>query len=324
MSSVLVISGHPDLKQSYTNTVVISELEERLEDIEVRRLDELYPDYRIDVEAEHKALLEADVVVLQFPFYWYSMPALLKKWMDDVFTFNFAYGPEGDKLKGKDFFLSFTVGGPEESYSPLGYNHFSVEQMLRPIEQTAYLAGLNYHNPVYAHRMVYIPDVYNTLEDVQARAQDQANRLIERIREVTESDQSRIKKFIARWFREFDVLPEDSQFFTGHLSEQLNLQMPEGNFRGHSGFREWYAMARATFKPGCDHQVEQVEIKESESGYQLALRVRLIADSFDDSPLKGESLNMLVNEVWQVSLDNDGHVTIHDYQVVPVTHNEIK
>ncbi|GAL26611.1 NAD(P)H oxidoreductase YRKL [Vibrio variabilis] len=46
-------------------------------------------------------MIKADVIVLQFPFYWYSMPALLKKWMDDVFSFNFAYGPEGDKLKVK-------------------------------------------------------------------------------------------------------------------------------------------------------------------------------------------------------------------------------
>jgi len=47
-------------------------------------------------------LLEHDRIVLQFPMYWYSMPPLLKKWLDDVLTYNFAYGSKGDKLKGKD------------------------------------------------------------------------------------------------------------------------------------------------------------------------------------------------------------------------------
>ncbi|MDN3684446.1 hypothetical protein QW180_15975 [Vibrio sinaloensis] len=36
------------------------------------------------------------------------------------------------------------MGGPAESYDPLGYNHFTVEQLLMPIQQTAYLAGMNY------------------------------------------------------------------------------------------------------------------------------------------------------------------------------------
>lgn len=169
MSKVLVISGHPNLAESHTNTFILKKLQSGLSDVSVRCLDELYPDYKIDVPAEQQALTEADVVVLQFPFYWYSVPALMKKWMDDVFAFNFAFGPEGDKLKGKDFILSFTVGGPEESYDPLGYNHFNIEMFMYPLQQAAYLAGMVYQPPVYTHRMVYIPGVYNTQEEVQQR-----------------------------------------------------------------------------------------------------------------------------------------------------------
>ena len=120
MNKVVVISGHPDLEKSYTNKVILDELATQVDSIDVRRLDTMYPDYQIDVEAEQKALLNADAIVFQFPYYWYSVPALLKKWIDDVFAFNFAFGPEGDKLKGKQFILSITVGGPEESYGPLG------------------------------------------------------------------------------------------------------------------------------------------------------------------------------------------------------------
>ena len=235
MSQVLIISGHPDLNASYTNTVILEQIQSNLSDVEVRRLDNLYPDYRIDVVAEQQAMLAADVIVLQF-YSIGTVPALMKKWIDDVFSFNFAYGPEGDKLKGKDFILSFTVGGPAESYDPLGYNHFTVEQMIHPLQQTAYLAGMNYCQPIYTHRMVYIPNVYNELEDVQARAKNHAERLCSQISELLTSPTTRINKFITEWFARFDVLPEDNDFFTRHLARDLTLSMPEGQFLGHEGF----------------------------------------------------------------------------------------
>ncbi len=321
MSNILVISGHPNLEQSSTNTVILEQLHSELGNVEIRRLDSLYPDYQIDVAAEQQALIAADAVVLQFPFYWYSTPALLKKWLDDVFAYNFAYGAKGDKLKGKPLFLSFTVGGPEESYDPLGYNHFTIEQLIHPLQQTAYLAGMDYQPPVYTNRMVYIPGVYNTLEDVQGRAKEHAQRLIAQIKEVTESDTSRIKQFVAKWFAEFDQLPESPDFFIQYLSEQVNWVMPEGSFSGHQGFKDWYVQARKTFKPGCDHQVEQIEVKPIDSGYQAELRIRLIAETFDNSDFNGESINMLVNETWQLEVDSQGQITLYDYQVVPVISN---
>ncbi|MBC7001070.1 NAD(P)H-dependent oxidoreductase [Photobacterium sp. BZF1] len=321
MSKVLVISGHPNLNESYTNTVILESLQQGLDSVEVRRLDSLYPDYQIDVEAEQQALLGADVVVLQFPFYWYSMPALLKKYIDDVFSYNFAYGSKGDKLKGKDFILSFTIGGPEESYDPLGYNHFTVEQFMYPLQQTAYLAGMVYHKPVYSHRMVYIPGVYNTQQEVEGRARTHADQLMAQIESITGSADNKIQKFVANWFAEFDKLPEENAFFTGFLAEDVNIEMPEGTFIGHEGFRDWYAIARATFKPGCDHQVEQVEIKAEGDKYQVELRVRLQAKSFENSALKGQSVNLLVNETWSVSLDDAGDVTIHNYLVEPVNND---
>jgi len=318
MSKTVVISGHPNLEESYTNTVILDALKNGLDDVSVLRLDTLYPDYKIDVEAEQQALIEADVIVLQFPFYWYSVPALMKKWLDDVMAFNFAYGPEGDKLKGKEFFLSFTVGGPSESYDPLGYNHFTIEQLVFPLQQTAYLAGVKYNKPVYTHRMVYIPNVYNELEEVQARANDHAERLIASIRQVTESDEARLHSFVAEWFGQFDQLPEQSDYFLEHLSEKVEMTMLEGKFVGHSGLEDWYAIARATFKPNCDHDVEQLAIKKVEQGYQLDLRIRLKADTYSNSLLKGESLELSVNETWQLSLDDQGKVTIHEYLVTPL------
>jgi glutathione-regulated potassium-efflux system ancillary protein KefF len=90
MSKVVIISGHPDLEASYTNKIILEEAAKGISSVDIRRLDTLYPDYRIDVEAEQAALVTADVIVLQYPFYWYSTPALMKKWVDDVLAGGFA------------------------------------------------------------------------------------------------------------------------------------------------------------------------------------------------------------------------------------------
>lgn len=72
----LIISGHPDLSTSVANKVILDELEKALPGAEIRKLDQLYPTANIDVEAEQKALLAADLIVWQFPFWWYSLPWL--------------------------------------------------------------------------------------------------------------------------------------------------------------------------------------------------------------------------------------------------------
>ncbi len=318
MSKVLVISGHPDLDASYTNSVIIKQVSQHLTDVSVRRLDQLYPDYKIDVAAEQQALIAADIVVLQFPLYWYSVPALLKKWIDDVFSFNFAYGTHGDKLKGKELILSFTIGGPAESYDPLGYNHFTVEQLVHPLQQTAYLAGMNFQTPIYTHRMVYIPGVYNKLEEVQARAEDHAERLLKTIEVISDSPQAKITTMIRQWFAQFDQLGSDTQVYTRYLAESVEWSSPEGDFIGHQGFEDWYGIARATFKPNCQHDIHQIDITPQGDGYQVELRVLLTADTYPESVMKGERISLPVNEVWQVKFNSQGVPMIYSYQVTPV------
>ena len=181
----LAILAHPTLATSVANRTIIEQFKTSGLHIEIRHLDALYRDYEMDVAAEQKALMAADTVVLQFPFYWYSAPASLKNWIDKVFSFNFAYGPAGDKLKGKNLIVSTTVGGPKEAYTPLGYNHFRICDLLLPFEQTAYLTGMNYHEPIYTHSCVYVPGVYNVKEEVEARACDHAARVIAALKNLS-------------------------------------------------------------------------------------------------------------------------------------------
>tara|TARA_B100002003_G_scaffold33689_1_gene28864 strand:- start:15687 stop:16631 length:945 start_codon:yes stop_codon:yes gene_type:complete len=309
---VVVISGHPDLEKSNANKLILEQLEERLERVDIRRLDQLYPDYRIDIEQEQAALLDAEVIVLQFPFYWYSVPGLMKVWIDEVLAYNFAYGSRGDKLKGKNFVISTTVGGSEEAYDPLGFNHFTIEQLVRPLQQTAYLTGMTYLPPVYTHGMVYIPGVYNTLEDVVEKAAGHANRLIDRIEHVLTSPEPAMRNFIKRWFATFDELPESDQFFLSHLSPGVVWSMPEGTFHGHAGFKDWYRLVRSEFKPGCTHQIEQVKIEVHATHLIARVQVRLTAELYE-----GGSVNLLVNERWVVARGDDNRFLIEEYQVTP-------
>eukprot|EP01029_Cantina_marsupialis_P029219 TRINITY_DN779963_c0_g1_i1.p1 TRINITY_DN779963_c0_g1~~TRINITY_DN779963_c0_g1_i1.p1 ORF type:complete len:217 (+),score=37.72 TRINITY_DN779963_c0_g1_i1:96-653(+) len=178
MAKTLTYIAHPNLEEkSLSNKIIIDNLREKFADMEIRDLTKLYPDFKIDVEAEQKKLIEADVIVFQFPFFWYSIPAILKHFLDEVFTYGFAYGSTGDKLKGKKFILSFTIGGPEESYSSASFNREPIVEYLKPLVQTASLSGMEYLDPIFTHGMIYIPGVYNVKEEVEERARGHAKRL---------------------------------------------------------------------------------------------------------------------------------------------------
>lgn len=109
----LLILAHPYYAQSIANKAIVDELVKTYPDLEVRDIFQLYPDYQIDVDAEQETLLRHDTIILQYPMFWFNMPAILKLWFDEVFTYQFAYGSQGDKLKDKKVIISMTVGQTE-------------------------------------------------------------------------------------------------------------------------------------------------------------------------------------------------------------------
>lgn len=149
-ASVLLVFAHPALERSRAN-LALSRVAETTPGVTFHDLYETYPDYVIDVEAEQNRLLAHDIIGLQFPMYWYSTPALMKEWLDLVWLHGFAYGKGGDKLVGKRLFVACTTGGPAEAYHKRGYNRFTMEEFLRPLEQTAHLCGMTWENPFVVH-----------------------------------------------------------------------------------------------------------------------------------------------------------------------------
>ena len=178
----LIILGHPTFENSFANKTVIEELKKSNLDIEIRNLHELYPDFKIDVKAEQEALLKHQTIVFQYPFYWYNMPAILKQWFDVVFEHQFAFGSKGDKLKGKNFVPSFTIGGKEKDYNTLEKHHFRVSELCKNLEQTAYFTQMNYIEPIHGYRNS-LADGF-TEDEIKNSAKEHAKRLISRLSEL--------------------------------------------------------------------------------------------------------------------------------------------
>jgi len=143
---ILILFAHPSQHRSEVNLPLV-EASKTVDDVSVVDLYAEYPDYCIDIEREQQRLREHDIVVFMFPLYWYSTPSILKEWQDLVLEYGFAYGHDGRELQGKRLLCAITAGGTEHAYRTSGYNHYSIRELLRPIEQTATLCGMVYLPP---------------------------------------------------------------------------------------------------------------------------------------------------------------------------------
>jgi glutathione-regulated potassium-efflux system ancillary protein KefG len=146
MASVLILFAHPRLENSRSNKALLEKIPTH-SDLTFHDLYDLYPDFNINIEREKEVLLHHDVIIWMHPFYWYSAPPLLKQWIDMVLEFGLAYGPGGVALKDKWIFNSITTGGGPDAYKAGGGNRFTIQEFLRPFDQTATLCKMHYLPP---------------------------------------------------------------------------------------------------------------------------------------------------------------------------------
>lgn len=149
-NKILLLFFHPLSHKSRINKVM-REAAEKLENVTVRDMYNLYPDFHIDISKEQELMLDHDILVLQHPFYWYSSPSLLKEWMDLVLEHGFAYGSKGRALEGKALMSAISTGGRQESYSGGTEEGYSIRQLLAPFEQSFTLCRMNYLSPFVTH-----------------------------------------------------------------------------------------------------------------------------------------------------------------------------
>ncbi|MFC3745530.1 NAD(P)H-dependent oxidoreductase [Paenibacillus sp. GCM10012306] len=165
----LVVVSHPDLEQSVINKRWVEELKKYPEKYTVHELYKIYPDGNIDVNKEQQAVEEHDQLILQFPIYWFNSPPLLKKWLDDVFAYGWAYGSNsGDKLKNRKVGLAVSAGIQKEDYTEEGKYHYTLEHLLSPFETTFRYCGADYRS-FYAY---YGTESEYSISDLEKSAQD--------------------------------------------------------------------------------------------------------------------------------------------------------
>lgn len=146
MRNVLVLFAHPRYEHSVVNKALINGIS-KIPAVTINDLYEVYPNFNINREKEKELLLKNDIIIWHHPFYWYSCPPLLKQWIDVVLEYNWAYGHNGNNLKGKFIFNAITTGGTSEAYQQEGKHGFTLHQMLKPFELTARLCKMIYLPP---------------------------------------------------------------------------------------------------------------------------------------------------------------------------------
>ena len=145
-NKVLVLYAHPSQHRSEVN-LPLFKVARKIEGVTAVDLYGEYPTFNINIAKEQLRLVEHDVIIFQFPLFWYSTPALLKEWQDLVLEYGFAYGNGADALQDKVFFCALSAGGKENAYQCDGYLHFTIKELLRPLEQMATLSGMKYLAP---------------------------------------------------------------------------------------------------------------------------------------------------------------------------------
>ena len=157
---VLVIVAHPDLRASTLNKTLLNSLG-GAEGVEVIDLYQRYGGATFlglpeDLLAPDRVkLAQASAIVLQFPFYWYSMPSLMKQWLDDILLSGWAHhgGIEGKDyaLAGKSLMVALTTGGAGRSYGPSGYNMHFMSDFMPSFVQMARTCKMHFAEPFYVH-----------------------------------------------------------------------------------------------------------------------------------------------------------------------------
>ena len=91
-----------------------------------------------EVEGEIRKIESCDLMIWQFPLWWFALPGMLKGWVDRVLAMGRTYGGkriyEGGVFRGKRALLSLTTGGPPAAYVKGGFNG-DIDAILRPVQR---------------------------------------------------------------------------------------------------------------------------------------------------------------------------------------------
>lgn len=153
----LVLVSHPEYDNSMTEAF-LKQCQSDIENVDWVVLDNIQKDFIFDKEQEQQRLAQYDRILFQFPMYWYSAPALVKKYEDDVFTKNFIAHEQEGALKGKEMGIITTLGDPIKDYQVGGREGFSISELLKPYQAIAQRGQMKFLKPFVISQFAYMTD----------------------------------------------------------------------------------------------------------------------------------------------------------------------
>jgi len=162
----LVIVSHPYPEQSKV-IMALQKIAENTADVRVRNLESLYRSdlNAFDVAAEQKAHEGVDRVVYLFPIHWFNLTPMLKAYLNTVWSYGWAFGPDGSALKGKQMQVVVSAGASAQTYSAEGLVQSTIGEVLTPMKASALYVGMTYQPPLAFHNaMVVSQEVLNGFE----------------------------------------------------------------------------------------------------------------------------------------------------------------
>ena len=130
------------------------------------------------IEQEIRKIEWCDLMIWQFPLWWFSLPAVFKGYVDRVFAMGRAYKSSrfyADGLfKGKQAMLSLTTGGPRSMYMPSGENG-DIRMILHPITRGILeFTGFTVLDPFIVHAPAHMNEKQRkeALEHLEDRIRD--------------------------------------------------------------------------------------------------------------------------------------------------------
>lgn len=145
----LVIVSHPYPQQSHI-IKALAQTAEAAEGVTVRNLESLYGNdvTGFDVAAEQAACEGMDRIVFLYPTHWFNLTPMLKAYLNEVWTYGWAFGPGGEALKGKQLLVVTSAGAGHHTYSHEGLVQSTMEEVLTPMKASALYVGMDYLPPL--------------------------------------------------------------------------------------------------------------------------------------------------------------------------------
>ncbi|MFH7028337.1 MAG: NAD(P)H-dependent oxidoreductase [Heteroscytonema crispum UTEX LB 1556] len=143
---------------------------QQVEEIHATEVDGFAP----DIKAEMEKLEWCDVLIFQFPLWWFGLPAIVKGWVDRVFAAGRIYGGgkwyDNGVFKGKKSMLSVTTGGRETMYSETGLNG-DINNILFPINHGIFrFVGFDVLSPFIAWGLNHLDDEHRQIYEGRIQA----------------------------------------------------------------------------------------------------------------------------------------------------------